>query len=86
MRRYAFNAASASATRAKDFSLAALKSAFSAVIVRPAMAAYSGLQKRFQGTATGSGAGGANNGTPPVPPSPQTPSSNGSGFVTPQIP
>ena len=65
-RSYAFNAASGSATRAKDFTVSALKGAFSAVIVRPAARAWSSLQNYFHNSGPpkppGGGGGGGGSG------------------------
>ena len=71
IRSYAFNAASGSATRAKDFTVSALKTAFSVVIAKPAARAWSSLQNYFH-----------HNSGPPKPPPPGG-GGGGSGFTGP---
>jgi hypothetical protein len=68
-RSYAFNAASGSATRAKDFTASALKGAFSAVIAKPAARAWGSLQSYFHnsGPPKPPGSGGISGFTPPNP-------------------
>ncbi len=73
-RTYAFNAASGSATRAKDFTVSALKTTFSTVIAKPAARVWGSLQNYFRNSGPpkppkppGGGGGGGNGFTPPNP-------------------
>ncbi len=70
--QYIFNTAGGAAGRAGNASVAAMKTAFDAVILKPAAAAWSGLRRMFHGgppnppNPPGGGGGGFNTGPQPV--------------------